>query len=139
MVGPFILDYLVFVFLAALGVLQMVAAYSALRGLLFVKSRPHAFLVGLATTALAFIWFFLSEPRNVPDTDGGLDGNEMAGLFSVAAGTALMLTLLVTSISNRGIRGGGQPLYRGLDTLRETTYLNALLSTLKDLWKRYGT
>ena len=115
----------------------MVAAYSALRGLLFIRVRPLAFLAGLVTTALAFLWFFLSEPRNVPDTEGGLDGNQMAGLFAVAAGSALVLTLVLSSISNRSMGGNGQRVVPGLDALRETTYLKALVSGLKDLWKGF--
>ena len=137
MVGAFALDYFVFVFIAALGVLQMVAAHSALRGLLFIRVRPLAFLTGLVTTALAFVWFFLSEPRNIPDTAGGLDGNQMGGLFAVASGSALVLTLLLSSISNRSLGRSVQQFNPGLDALRETTYLKALLSALKTLWKRY--
>ena len=138
MVGGFVLDYFVFVFIGALGVLQMVAAYRGLLGLLFIRLRPLAFLVGLVTTSLAFLWFFLSEPRNISDQQGGLDGNQMAGLFAVAAGSALVLTLLASSVSNRSLGGGGQRFDPGLDALRETTYLKALISTLKAVWKRSG-
>ncbi len=145
MVGPFALDYFIFVLIAALGVLQMVAAYSTLRGLLLIRVRPMAFLVGLVTTIVAFLWFFLSEPRNLPDTEGGLDGNQMAGLFALAAGSALVLTLFLSSISNRSLGRGFQQRVPGLDALRETSYLKALLGTLKTLrlrsgrglWKRY--
>lgn len=136
MPGPFLLDYLVFVFLVSLGVLQTAAAYSGLRGLLFVKARPLAFLLGLATAALAFSWFFLSEPRNISDTEGGLDGNQMSGFFAAGAGTAFLITLLLSSLSNRSMGGNGQRPRPGLDALRETTYLKALAGTLKVRWKR---
>lgn len=137
MVGPFALDYFVFVFIAALGVIQLVAAHSALRGLLFIRSRPLAIVAGLAATGLAFVWFFVSEPRNIPDTDGGLDGNQMAGLFALGAGSALVLTLLLSSLSNRSMGSGGQNAVPGLDALRASTYLEALIGTLRSLWKRY--
>ena len=137
MVGGFALDYFVFVFIAALGVLQMAAAYNALQGLLFIRFRPLAFLSGLLVTTLAFLWFFLSEPRNIPDTEGGLDGNEMAGLFALGAGSALVLSLLFSSVSNRSMIRSGQQPKTGLDALKETTYVRALLGTLKYLWKRY--
>ena len=137
MVGGFTPDYFVFVFLAALGVLQMVAAHTGLRGLLFIRVRPLAFLAGLATTVASFIWFFLSEPRNISDTEGGLDGNQISGLFALAAGSALVLTLLLSSISNRSLGKSGQQLEPGLEALKDTTYLSALFSTLKSLWKRY--
>ena len=140
MPGPFALDYFVFVFVAALGVLQAVAAYSDLRGLLLIRSRPLAFFLGLAAASLAFIWFFASEPRNLPDTQGGLDGNQSAGLFAVAAGSALLLTLLFPSVVNRSLGTRGQPLDPGLDALRETTFLKALsLRTLREQFKRLWT
>ncbi len=134
---PFALDYVIFVFVAALGVLQMAAAYNALRGLLFIRNKPLAFVAGLAAATLSFLWFFLSEPRSISDTEGGLDGNQMAGLFALAWGSALVLTLLLSSLRNRGMGASGQRPGPGLDALRETTYLKALQSTLKDLWKRY--
>ena len=137
MVGPFTLDYFIFVFIASLGVLQIVAAHATLRGLLFVRVRPVAFLIGLVITTLAFLWFFLSEPRNISEAEGGLDGNQMAGFFAVAAGSALLITLLVSSLVSRSMRGNGPQSTSGLDALRETTYVKALLGTLKDIWKRY--
>ena len=137
MPGPFTLDYLVYVFVASLGVLQMVAAYSALRGILFIRSRRLAFLSGLVTTVLAFLWFFISEPRNVPDTDGGLNGNQMSGLFAVGAGMALALTLLLSSIRNRTMGRDSRRTNNGLDALRETNYLNALYGTIKNMRNRF--
>ena len=141
MPGPFALDYFVFVLVASLGVLQAIAAYSGLRGLLLISSGPLAFLLGLGTASLAFIWFFASEPRNLPDTQGGLDGNQSAGLFAVAAGLALLLTLLVSSLSNRTLGERGQPVDPGLDALRQTTYLKAislkaLPGKLRKIWMR---
>ena len=90
MVGSFALDFFVFAFIASLGVLQMVASYTALRGLLFIRVRSLAFFLGLATTVLGFLWFFLSEPRNLPDSNGGLDGNQIAGLYTLGAGASLI-------------------------------------------------
>ncbi len=142
MPGPFVRDYFLFVLVAALGVLQMVAAHSGLRGLLLLRSRSLAFLVGLAVTAMAFLWFFASEPRNMPDSMGGLDGNQSAGLFAVAAGLAVLITLLAPSVISRPKGAGGRALGPGLEALRETTYLNALdlgalVRRLKELWTRY--
>ena len=114
----------------------MVGAYSSLQGILFIRSRPMAFLSGMVTTVLAFLWFFVSEPRNVPDTDGGLEGNQMSGLFAAGAGIALALTLLVSSIRNRSMGRGSRRINSGLDALRETNYINALSGTIKNLRNR---
>ena len=137
MVGSFTLDYLLFVFMAAFGALQMAAAYGALRGLLLIRVRPLAFGAGLVIIVAAFLLFFLTEPRNISDTQGGLDGNQTARLFTLGASSAFVLTIILSSITNRAL-GKGQHRYAcGLDALRETTYINALTTTLKDLWKRY--
>ena len=137
MVGSFALDFFVFAFIASLGVLQMVAAYTALRGLLFIRVRSLAFFLGLATTALGFLWFFLSEPRNLPDSNGGLDGNQIAGLYTLGAGLALLVTLVVSSITNRSLGFGTHKLSSGLDALRETTYIRALMTSVRDIWTSY--
>jgi len=138
MTGSFTLDYVVFTFLAALGLFQMIASYSGLRGLLFIRARSLAFLSGLLTTAVAFLWFFLSEPRNVPDTQGGLDGNETAGLFTLGAVTALVLTLLLSSLRNRSMGKNGREHEEGLNALRDTTYVTALQDAVRSLWIRFG-
>ena len=130
MPGPFVLDYCLLVFLATLGVVQMAAAGNRLAGLCFLRRRPSAFLLGMALTVGAFLWFFLSEPRNIADTMGGLDGNQTAGYFAISAGSAVILTLLVSSLSNRCLPRGG-PVAAGLDALRETTYLRSLAHALK--------
>ena len=132
MPGPFVLDYCLFVFLAAMGVVQMAAARNFLTAVLFIRHRPLAFLSGAALTAGVFVWFFVSEPRNIPDTAGGLDGNQTAGYFAISAGSAVILTLLLSSWINRDMPRDG-PIAAGLDALRRTTYTRALAHALKHL------
>ena len=134
---PFGLDYFLFVFIAASGVLQMVASYTGLQGLLLLRNRRWAFALGFAVIVLSFLWFFSSEPRNIPDTAGGLDGNEQAGFFALAAGSALLFTLLLSSLRNLNLGNGASQYKSGLDALRETNYLRALRSTIKAVIKRW--
>lgn len=132
-------EYFLFVFVAALGVLQVAAAYSRLDGLLLLRRRAVAGLVGLALAVGAFLWFFASGPRNVPDTQGGLDGNAQAGLFAAAAGAALAVTLVVSSLLNSR-RAGGAVQGLGLDALRNTTYARALLEgarACRRMWRQW--
>ena len=125
----FRLDYLLFTFLAALGVLQLVAALNRLDGLLFIRPRGLAGAVGVLLVIGAFTWFFGTEPRNLPDTAGGLDGNQQTGLFAAGAGAALVLTLLLSSVLNfRRSRGSSET--PGLDNLCHTTYIQALAHAL---------
>lgn len=136
MAASFSLDFLLLSYLATLGILQMAAAYNNLRGLLVIRVNILAFLFGLMITIAAFLWFFLSKPRNLPDTQGGLDGNDAAGLFSLGSLAALFTTFIISSAVNHSLGKNNISWPNGLEALRETTYLRALLGSLKVLWKR---
>ena len=141
MPGPFALDFFILAFLISLGTLQMAAAYRSLRGLLFVRSRTAAFLLGLAVMSAAFIWFYLSEPRNISDTEGGIDGNQSSALFAGGAAAAVLTTLLLSSLLNRSFgRNDGSrnqdPYPPGLEALEQTNYVRAFKATVRSLWGR---
>ena len=131
---PFIADYTLWVFVSALGVLQLAAARNGLAGLLFLRRWPRA--TSYASAALivaAFAWFFGSEVRNVPDTVSGLDGNTQFLWFAVGASGAVVVTFLAASALNdrwgaahRGDASvpSGPPL--GFDRLEHTTFVRAL-------------
>jgi len=127
--GSFVPDYLALVFFASCGVFQMAAACNGLHGLLVFRGRRTAFLFGLALWVAAFAWFFLSEPRNQPDTGLGLTGNQQFGFFFVGSGVGLTFTLLISSIRNLGL--GNEPTQAGLDALRQSNYLRALYRTIQ--------
>ena len=129
MAGSFVPDYLVLVFFASCGVFQMAAACNGLHGLLFFKGRRTAFIFGLVLWVAAFTWFFLSEPRNQPDTTLGLTGNQQFGFFFVGSGAGLTFTLLISSLRNLSF--GKDQIQPGLDALRQSNYLRALHGTLR--------
>ena len=133
----FILDYLILVFFGSCGVFQVAAAMNGLRGLMLFRSSVVSFVLGVALLAGAFAWFFLSEPRNMPDTGAGLTGNEQFGYFFAGGGAGLAFTLLVTSIRNSRLGEGLSDMPQGLDALTSSNYLRALHSTLK-LWIARG-
>ncbi len=134
MLSDFGRDYFLLVFVASLGVLQLTAAYSRLYGLLLFN-RALSSLLGLAAVVLAFTWFFASEPRNIPDTSSGLDGNQQALLFSAGVLAALVTTLVVSSLRHWSMAGGDED-DRGLDALRRASYLRVLMKGLDGHWKR---
>ena len=127
----FALDYLLFVFLSAFGILLMTTAYSRLNGLL-LTSRRLSMLTGGLLLAGAFTWFFTSKPRNLPDTGAGLDGNEQALLFAIGSLAALVLVLTLSSLRNW--RMVGEPDKHGIEALRDASYLRLLLRGLKSRW-----
>ena len=132
---PIASDYVIFCFLASLGVLQIAASYSQLRGLLFFQSAFRSISLGLTLIVVGFVWFFGPGPRLVPDTAGGLDGNWQALFFSLSAGAAVIMMLVLSSIINHR-RLAAHPSNWGLEALRETTYLHIIQQRLKDLWKK---
>ena len=130
----FALDYLIFVFLSALGVLLMVTGYGRLNGLLLV-GRRLSMLAGVLLVAGAFAWFFISKPRNLPDTGAGLDGNEQALLFVTGAGAALVLFLALSSLRNWSMVG--DPGQQGIEALRNASYLRLLFKGLRSRWDHW--
>ena len=131
MTGPFIADYLLLTFLSSCGVFQMAAVWNGLNGLLLLPRRGSSFALGVAAWVAAGCWFFLSEPRNVPDTALGLNGNPEFGFFFAGSGLGLAFTLVVSTIVStlRAARSGARrtQIPEGLDALREFNYLQLLL------------
>jgi len=136
--GSFILDYLILVFWGSCGVFQLAAAYNTIRGLLFFQDRRLSALLGLGLIVAAFAWFFLSGPRNVPDTGPGINGNEQFGYFFAGSGAGLAFTLLASSLRNRELGRGRLSVPSGMDALRETNYLRALYGTLRVFFRPLG-
>ncbi|GBD11687.1 hypothetical protein HRbin23_01359 [bacterium HR23] len=128
-------DYFIFVFLASLGVVQIASAYAGLWGLLFLRSRWSSAVVGLGLVGMGFAWFFAPGPRHIPDTEGGLDGNAQALVFTLAAGTAVLFTLLFASFANARFLHPREIPPEGLEALREATYLQALRRSLSAWWR----
>lgn len=127
--SDFALDYLAFVFASAVGVIMAATARAGLDGLL-IAGRRLSYLVALALIGGSTWWFFASEPRNVPDTGRGLDGNEQAILFLLGSGAALALMLIVSSLRNWSMEPEASEEY-GLDALRSGNYLRTLYRSLR--------
>ena len=156
MTGSFILDYYLLVLLASCGLFQVIAARNGIRGMLFFKHRLGSFIFGIGLFAAAFAWFFLSEPRNVPDTALGLNGNEQFAYFFAGSSTGLALTLGLASVLNWSLgknaekttgksrvkqneKDRGEDLHAsalGLESLHDATYMRVLLSKLRCLRPR---
>ena len=129
-------EYLLLVFLVCCGVVQVAAAYGGLKGLLFFVNRRFSVVFGMAMILGSLGWFFWDGGRNIPDTDGGIAGASQFVLFVLGGFLALLFTFLVTSLTNfsRGVFGDTT---EGLPSLRETTFVQALLNNLGVLWKLY--
>ena len=127
----FALHYSIFSFVACCGALQIAAWYNHLDGLLFVNNRLLGGIVGVALSVGAFLWFFLSRERNVPDTEDGLGGTLMFALFLAAAALATVSTLGLSSLIN-SMRSQQPPDdVDGIEALRTTTFVTALRASFR--------
>ena len=129
-------------FLLCTGVVQVAAAYGGLNGLLFFKSRRFCAVLGMGLILGSLVWFFFEGGRNIPDTNGGIAGASQFGLFVLGGFLALLFTFLATSIANYR-NGNGHAdndavdTSHGLPSLRETTFIQALVNNLCALWKLF--
>lgn len=134
-----IADYALFVFISVLGTFQLVFARNGVRGMLFLRRFPRgSALLGALTVVAAFTWYFgAGEPRNLPDTDGGLDGSTQTLYFFLGATGALATTGLFSSLINyRWGRSGSPPSSIGIGALERTTYVQATAHTVAAIWER---
>jgi len=86
-------DYFLFVFVAVVGVLQVVAAYNKGLSWAFFRSSILGYLFGAAAIVAAFWWFFSSGNRNTP----GLNGLQQLAAFSGAAFLAYLTSAIMAS------------------------------------------
>ena len=138
MTGSFILDYYLLVAIASCGVFQVIGALHGFQGMTFFNSRSASIVTGLTALAAAFTWFFLSEPRNVPDSALGLNGNEQFAYFFAGSGTGLAFTLILASLRQWRFGAEHPDLPAGLDALRQTTYLLVIYRAIYRLLRRRG-
>ena len=132
MTGSFVLDYTLLTFLLSCGVFQTAAAFGGFSGLQFFHGRAVSVVFGSAVFTAAFVWFFLSQSRNVPDTGLGLTGNEQFGYFFAGSGLGLAFTLALASLLRRNLGRGLGRLPRGLDALKLATYDRCLAQVLNE-------
>lgn len=119
-------DYVLFVFIVSLGVLQLAAAWAGLDGLSFFRRRYLGYIFAAVMVGVGYWWFFRID-RNIPDTAGGLSGPLLFSLLFAALIGAILVTLIISSVINaRRSRSDLEDEHGGLDSLRSMTYLQAI-------------
>ncbi|MEE8194148.1 MAG: hypothetical protein V3T73_01430 [Dehalococcoidales bacterium] len=122
------LEYFYLVFLAVVGLLQVVAAYNELRGISFFSRKIYGYLFAAFTGGPALAGFFTWNSRN---PTGIIHGGEQFVFFLLALITALSFTLIASSLLNSRRLRGNHVRHDGLEALREVTFFQAL-------WHRLG-
>ncbi len=123
-------QYYLFVFVASVGVLQLVAAYRRWSGLSFFRNRILSYLFSTLAITGSFVWFFGWENRiDTAMRRAALEGAQQFVYFNTAAFLALVLTLIVSSLlSTRRKRTQSREkgLPQGFGALAEISYFEAL-------------
>ena len=131
-------DYLIFVFFFGLGAIQIAVSLGRLNGLLLFYRPLVSRIAGMAIVLGVIVWFFSSEPRNINDIHGGLDGNAQTMLFAIGSAAAILVTLVVSSLLNIRLRDGANDSSgEGLESLKRNSYAVALAQSLGYWWKRW--
>ena len=131
------IDYYLFVLVATVGIIQTSISIGGFRGLLLITPTSAALILGIVMATGAFVWFFAIENRNINDYEGGLDGPAQALYFFLGSLSGLLLTLIASSILNFRLRRIDPDALDGLDALRHSNYIGALVFSMCYRWKKW--
>jgi hypothetical protein len=130
----FQLDYLILTFISSLGAIQIGASIGLFTRLLIIQNSRLSLLSGLALLVGAFSWFFISDYRNLNDTEGGLNATGQITFLSLGASSALLATLLIASLA--AIRNAIKSFnIKGVEALKTSPLYNALAQRLQRAYR----
>jgi len=137
---PLAADYFIFVFISAIGAIQVGASYGKLRGIYLFRNIIITRIVGFLSVIVGIVWFYATKHRNINDTEGGIDANDQALWFFLGVTAALIFTFVITSISHKKLSGKSQINFElGIQNLKHSTYFllqkNNIIFRTKKWWK----
>jgi len=128
-------EYFIFVFIASIGVLQLIATVTQRKGLLFFNRKALAYLFSFLAIGGSFGWFFgwgdpmdmaMRQTGDASMRQTGLEGAQQFLYFCMAAFAALVVTLIVSSLRRARWKGHSGGSSQGLDALKERSYFEAV-------------
>jgi hypothetical protein len=125
-------DYVLYNSIACLGIIQAAVSYAGIRGLCFFKRPILGYLFALIAVSASSAWFFTVDNRNLK----GLEGTEQFTYWITSAGTALIATVIFSSLINWRLKSQNPPtpedsLGPGFETLKHMTYFQAIKHSLR--------
>lgn len=136
-------EYTLWVFLSTIGIFQYTALKNNLWGFVVLRNMPSITkILSILIITSSFLWFFLSEDRNVPDTTEGIDGVVQTRWFAIGAISAIAMLTFIASITNH--RWGAQhgwdsseqnwpPI--GISWIERTTFFWAIFCIIQAIYK----
>jgi predicted acyltransferase len=130
-------QYFIFVFIAVIGMLQLIAVCNQLKGMLFIRNRPITLALSIAAIVFAFWWFFYRDSRvDTVMRRTGLEGAQQFTVFCWTTFTALVVTLVLSSllqmfVYRRNRRSEPEERIEGAYQLRYMSWFEALRQALR--------
>jgi len=123
----FVAEYCAYVFIAVIGMMQIVAAKWGLRGIMFFRIKKWCYAFGTIAIVGVFIWFFGFTGLNLKEPT--FDTPPQLLWLAVSVALALLVTFGLSSLINRHltkdeISDKTQP--DGIEILKQKTYWQAV-------------
>ena len=92
-------QYCIFVFIAVMGMLQLIASCHQIKGMLFIRNKPITLILSIAAIVFAFWWFFFRDSRiDTVMRRTGVEGAQQFAVFCWTTFAALVVTLVISSL-----------------------------------------
>ncbi len=130
-------QYCIFVFIAVMGLLQLIATCNQLKGMLFMRNRPITLVLSIAAILFAFWWFFFRDSRlDTVMRRTGLEGAQQFTVFCWTTFAALVVTLVLSSslrmfVYRRNATSEPEDRIEGAYQLRYMSWFEALREAFK--------
>jgi len=130
-------QYCIFVFIAVMGMLQLIATINQLKGMLFIRNRPITLVLSIAAIVFSFWWFFYRDNRlDTVMRRTGLEGAQQFTVFCWTTFAALVFTLVLSSllrmlVYRRNARSDQEEWIEGAYQLRYMSWFEALREALR--------
>lgn len=127
-------DYFLLVFIASIGVVQITALTAKLDGLCFFKRPALQLIFGALLIVGAFVWFFLSDERNIQHK---VEGSQQLGLFlgAIVAGyavTGILASIIQAKVKTRVDNPAKEKQHElGMESLKNNTLIGCIRSSFK--------
>ena len=128
----FVAQYCAYVFVAFVGLLQIVAAGWDYRGIAFFRNKGWGYIFGSVAIIAVFIWFFAFTGLNLSQPT--FDTPPQLFWLAISVACSFVFTLSVSSMINRRLNHTEQEPASsdsGLEELKRKTYWQAIARYLK--------
>ena len=120
----FVAEYCLYVFIAVIGMLQLIAARWELHGISFFGRKAWGYAFGAVAIAAVFIWFFRFSGLDLAQPT--FDTPPQLFWLAVSTFLAVAVTLAISSIVNRKRIPSADDDDDGIDTLKRQTYWRSI-------------